>query len=91
MTLLASKVDTPAQRLDKMGTPSSALVYAICETYGVQGHTSVECYNGSSTIDHANALHSFDPPPHHNSDSTTYNQGWKSHPNPLYKSPNSYP
>ena len=64
VTLLASRVDALAQRLDKVGTSptpggSSGLsvgVYAICETCGVQGHTSTECYNGLSAIEHANAF-----------------------------------
>jgi len=53
VTLLASRVDTLAQRLEKLssspplGSPSGSTVgvYAICETCGVQGHTSAECYN----------------------------------------------
>jgi len=48
VTLLASRVDALAQRLDKVATPSVTSVgpsmgtYAYCETCGVQGHTSVE-------------------------------------------------
>lgn len=71
VTLLANRMDALAQRLDKVGTrsiPGSSLgsprrVYAFCETCGVQGHTSVECYNVPSTIEHTNALHSFNPSP----------------------------
>ena len=42
---------------------STLLCTAVCETYGVQRHTSAECYNSLSSIEHANALHSFKP--HH--------------------------
>jgi len=64
VTLIASRVDALAQRLEKVGTSltpdgpswSSVKLYAICETCGVQGHTSAECYNGPSAIEHANAL-----------------------------------
>jgi len=66
-----SRVDALAQRLKKFGTfltpgrpsRSSVGVYAVCETCSVQGHTSAECYNGSSTIEHTNALQGFHP--HH--------------------------
>jgi len=70
VTLLASRVNALAQRLDRVGTipalgssysgPSDG-VSAIYETYGVQGHTSVECYNGPPSIEHANAMHGFNP------------------------------
>jgi len=49
VTLLASRVDTLAQCLDKVGTPSttsagpSMRTYAYCEACGVQGHTSIKC------------------------------------------------
>ena len=64
MTLLATRMNALAQRLEKVGislTPggplrSSVGVYAVWETCGVQGHTSAECYNGPSIIEHANAL-----------------------------------
>jgi len=48
VTLLASRVDALAQRLDKVATPSvtsagpSMGAYAYCETCGVQGHAAVE-------------------------------------------------
>jgi len=35
MTLLASRVDALAQRLDRVGTPNPIGVHAICETCGV--------------------------------------------------------
>ena len=71
VTLLASQVDALAQRIERVGTsltpggPSgpSVGVYAICEACGVQGHTSSECYNGPSTIEHTNSVHNFNPPP----------------------------
>jgi len=92
VTLLTNRMDALAHWLDRVGTLSPAGVYAVCETCGVQGHTFVKCYNGSFIIEHANALHSFNPPLNHNSHFTTYNQGWKSHLNPLYKNyPNSHP
>jgi len=70
ITLLASRVDALAKRLDKIGTSptlgSSAIpagIYVVCETYGVQGHTSATCFNGPYSIRHANAVHSFNPTP----------------------------
>jgi len=71
VTLLVSKVDVWAQRLNRVGTPSilgsslgsSMGVYAICEIYGVQDYTSVECYNVPFIIEHTTALHSFRRPP----------------------------
>ena len=66
-------------------------VYAICKTCGVQGHTSTECYNGPSAIEHANGLHGFQPPPQYTSQFTAYNQGLKSYSYPPYKNPNSPP
>ena len=30
-------------------------IYALCETYSVQGQTFVECYNSPPTVEHANA------------------------------------
>ena len=70
MTLLASRVDTLEERLDRVGTSpvpasSSGLVgvYTICKSCGVQGYTPVECYNGPPIIKHVDALHSFNPPP----------------------------
>jgi len=64
VTLLASRLDALAQRLEKVGTSPalggqtgpSVEVSTICETCGVQRHTSTECYNGLSTIKHVNAL-----------------------------------
>jgi len=58
VTLLASRIDALAKQLDKVGASplpgsssgSSVGVYAICETYGVQEHSSIECYNGPSTV-----------------------------------------
>ena len=74
VTLLASKVDALAQRLDKMGTSSTpgssvtaAGIYMVCETCGVQGHTSAECFNGPFSIEHANTVHNFHPTPQNNS------------------------
>jgi len=67
--------------------PSIGL-YAICETGGVQGHTSVECYNGSSSMEHANTMHTFNlSPPQHNPYSNVYSLGWKSYSNPSFKNP----
>jgi len=64
VTLLASRVDALAQRLEKVSSSpspggssgSNVEVNAICETCGVQGHTSTECHNGSPTIEHVNAF-----------------------------------
>jgi len=61
MTLLASRVDALVEMLDRVGTcltqggssGSSVGVYAICETCGVQGHTSIDCNNGPFTIEQA--------------------------------------
>jgi len=60
VTLLASRVDALAQRLEKVSSSpspvgssgSAAEAYAVCETCGVQGHTSIECYNGPPTMEH---------------------------------------
>jgi len=95
VTLLASRVDALVQRFKKMSShPSSGgssgstiEVYAICETYGVQGHTSTECYNGPPAIEHVNAFQGYQPPPQHPSHLTAYNQGGKSYSNPLYTIP----
>jgi len=57
-----SRVDALAQRLDRLNIPSPVRMYAVYETYGVQGHTFVKCYYGSFTIEHANDLHNFNPP-----------------------------
>jgi len=69
-TLLASRVDALAERLDKIGassTPGSSVIlagiYAVCETCGVQGHTSAECFNDPFSIEHAKAIHNFNPTP----------------------------
>ena len=45
---------------------SSIGIYAICETCGAEGHTSVECYNGPPTSEHANVVHNFNSPPQGN-------------------------
>jgi len=50
LTLLTSRMDALAQRLEKVSSSpssggssaSSVGVYAVCETCGVQGHTSAE-------------------------------------------------
>jgi len=97
VTLLASRVDTLAQRLEKVATSSATSagpsmgIYAICEACGVQVHTSVECYNAPSNIEHVNAYHTYTSPPQNNPHPTSYSQGWKSHLNPLYKNPNPHP
>jgi len=51
VTLLANRVDALAQRLDRVNTPYSVGVHAICKTCGAQENTSVDCYKGSSTIE----------------------------------------
>jgi len=93
VTLLASRVDTLAQRLDKIGTfstpGSSAIpagIYGVCETCGVQGHTSAECFNGPFSIEHTNAVHNFNPTPQNNSYLNAQGSGWKSHPPSLQNS-----
>jgi len=85
VTLLANQVNALSQRLDNMGTsplPGSSLglyvgVYAIYQTYGTQGHTSVKCYNGSSTIEHTNNVHNFNPPQQINYYLNAPSSGWK--------------
>ena len=78
VTFLASRVDTLAQRLDQVATPSTTFAgpsmgtYAHCETCGVQGHTFVECYNAPPSIEHVNAFHNYNPPPQNNPHPTTY-------------------
>ena len=99
MTLLASRMDTLTQRLDRVGTsptPGGPLgpsieVYAICETYGVQGHTFIECYNGPPTSEHANIVHNFNPPPQRNPYRNTHSSGWRSYSNHSYKNSNTQP
>jgi len=96
MTLLASSANALIKRLDKVGASyvlvgssiSSIGVYVMCEACGMQGHASIECDNGLSIIEHANALYSFDPPPQNNLYSDTYNPGWNNHPNLSYKNSN---
>jgi len=95
VTLLASRLDALAQRLEKVSsspTPGGSLgstveIYAICETCGVQGHTSVECYNDLFAIEHANAFQGYQPPPQNPSHLIAYNLGGKSYSNPLYTNP----
>jgi len=87
VTLLPSRLDTLAQRLDRVGTPNPIGVHAICEKCGAQGHTSVDCYNGSSTIEHANAVHNFNPAPQGNFYPNAHSSGCKSYSNP-YRNPN---
>ena len=97
MTLLASRVDALAQRLEKVATSSATSsgpamgIYAVCEACGVQGHTAVECYNAPSSIEHVNAYHTYTQPAQNNPHPTSYNQGWNTRPNPLYKNPNPHP
>ena len=95
VTLLASRVDALAQRLGKVSSSpspggssgSNIEIYAICETFGVQGHTFTECYNGPPTIEHVSAFQGYQPPPQHPSHLTAYNKGGKSYSNPLYTTP----
>ena len=87
MAFRASWVDALAQRLHKVGTSpipggssgSSVGVYAVYVTCGVQEHTSVDCYNGLSTIDHANVVHNFNPLPQNDPYPNTDSSGWKSY------------
>jgi len=89
VTLSSSRVDALAQRLEKVtsspspvGSSGSAFkVYAICETCGVQGHTSAEYYNGPLAVEHVNAFQGYQPPPQHSSHLTACNQGGKSYSN----------
>ena len=97
VTLLASRVNALTQRLDGMVASPGASegpsigAYVFYETCGVPGHTTVECYNAFSNIEHINVFHNFNPSPQNIRHSTTYGQGWKSHPNLLYKNPNPHP
>jgi len=91
VTLLTSQVDALAQRLDRVGAPNPVGVHAICETCGVLGHTSINCYNGPSTIEHANAMHNFNPTPQGNSYPNAHSLGWKNYSNSLYRNPNPQP
>jgi len=86
MTLLASEVDVLAQKLDSIdispalrgSSNSSTGAYTMYETYGKQGHTSIEWYNDLSIIEHANVEHSFNPSSQksqNNPYSKTYNHG----------------
>jgi len=83
MALLANRVDALAQRLDRVDTPNPVGVHAICDICGVQGHTSADCYNGSSTIEHANIVPNSNPTPKGNSYPNAHSPGWKSYSNPL--------
>jgi len=97
VTLLASRVDALAQRLDKVATPSTTYAgpsmgtHAYYEACGIHGHTSIECYNAPLSIEHVNAYHTYTQPPQNNPHPTDYSQGWKGQTNPLYKNPNSHP
>jgi len=97
VTLLASRVDALAQRLDRVPTRSATSAgssigaYAYGEACGVHGHTSIECYNAPPSIEHVNAFKSHNPSPQNNPHPTAYSEGWKSHPNPLYMNPNPHP
>ena len=92
ITLLASRVDALAQRLEKVTSSpspvgslrSAAEVYATCETCGVQGHTSAECYISPPAMEQVNAYQGYQPPPHHSSHPTAYNQGGKGYSNSPY-------
>ena len=94
VTLLASRVDALAHRLEKVSSflspggssGSTAEVYAICETCGVEGHTSAKCYNGLPAIEHVNAFRGYQPLPQHSSHLTAYNKREKSYSNPPYLS-----
>jgi len=96
VTLLANRVAL-AQSLKRVATSPGTFAgpsmgaYVYCETCGVQGHTTVECCNAPSSIEHVNAFHNFNLPPQNDPHSTTYGQGWKSHPNALYKNPHPHP
>jgi len=63
VTLLVSRVDALAQRLDKVANPSTTSAgpsmgtHAYYETCGIQGHSSIECYKAPSSIEHVNAYH----------------------------------
>ena len=95
VTFLASRVDALAQRLDRVGTSSipggssasSVGVYAVYMTCGIQGHTSVDCYNGPSTIEHANAVRNFNAPPQNNQYPNAHSLSWKSTLTPLTGTP----
>jgi len=101
MTLLASRVDALAQKLNRVGTSlasggsslgPSVEVYAIYETCGVQGHASVEYYNGSPSMDHANAMHTFNTSTLQNNACPNANSSrWKSYSNPPHKNHNPQP
>ena len=92
VTLLASRVDALAQRLEKVSSSpplagssgSAAEAYAVYETCGVQGHTSAECYISPPAMEQVNAYQGYQPPPQHSSHPTAYNQGGKGYSNPPY-------
>jgi len=81
IAILASRVDALAQRLEKVtfspspvGSSGSAVeVYAICETCGVQAHTSAECCNGPPAVERVNAFQDYQPLPQHSFHLTAYN------------------
>jgi len=95
VTLLASRVDALAQRLEKVTASPSTVrssgsaveVYAICETCGVQGHTSTECYNGPHAVEHVNAYQDYQPLPQPPSHLAAYNKGGKTYSNPSFTTP----
>ena len=67
MDMLASKVDTLAQRCDRLRTPSSGSqvgsssgamfeIGALCEICGLQGHVAIACHSTYQGVKHANAM-----------------------------------
>jgi len=95
MTLLASRMDTLTQRLDRVGTshtpggPPGLFVGVYAD--GLQRHTFVECYNSPSTIENAKAVHNFNRTPQGNSYPNAHSLGWKSFSNSPYRNPNPQP
>ena len=80
---LASKVDALFAKFDKLSinavSPSSSTPPSVpCEICGIVGHIGAECQLGMSTAG---------PDPF----SSTYNSGWRNHPNFSYKNPPSNP
>jgi len=96
-TMLASKVDALFQKVDRLqptSSPSgsSSGVHAqmnFCEMCGIERHTMSERQLGQLpqdlTVEQANALHNLNARQPNDPYSTTYNPGWRNHPNFSYK------
>jgi len=85
LTLLSAKVDALTQRLDQMNINAvNSSAPFPCEICGSIEHVSLNCQVGSSfSQDHSevNYVQNFNLRPASDPSFSTYNLGWKNHPN----------